>query len=60
MSTTEVDNFRMVYEVLLGLATAGPASSYGMSKSSSSSFGLDFGGLLSGNLETIVGLGKGK
>lgn len=60
MSTTEVDNFRMVYEVLLGLATAGPASSYGMSKSSSSSFGLDFGGLLSGNLETIVGLGKPK
>ena len=52
MSTTEVDNFRMVYEVLVSLATGGPGSSYG--KSTSKSFGLDFGGLISGNLDALI------
>ena len=52
MSSTEVENFRMVYEVLVSLATGGPGSSYG--KSTSKSFGVDFGGLVSGNLDTLI------
>jgi len=52
MSSTEVENFRMVYEVLVSLATGGPGSSYG--KSSSRSFGVDLGGALSGNLDAII------
>lgn len=52
MSSTEVENFRMVYEVLVSLATGGPGSSYG--KSSSRSFGVDLGGALSGNLDALI------
>tara|TARA_R100001224_G_scaffold28350_2_gene15443 strand:+ start:8956 stop:10227 length:1272 start_codon:yes stop_codon:yes gene_type:complete len=52
MSSTDVENFRMVYEVLVSLATGGPGSSYG--KSTSKSFGLDFGGLISGNLDALI------
>jgi hypothetical protein len=53
MSQTEVQNFRMVYEVLLALATSGPGSSYG--KSQSSSRGVNFSALFAPLSGSIIG-----
>jgi hypothetical protein len=53
MSQTEVQNFRMVYEVLLALATSGPGSSYG--KSQSSSRGVNFSALFAPLSGSVIG-----
>ena len=53
MSQTDVQNFRMVYEVLLALATSGPGSSYG--KSTSSSTGVNFSALFAPLSGSVIG-----
>ena len=53
MSQTEVQNYRMVYEVLLALATSGPGSSYG--KTQSSSRGVNFSALFAPLSGSIIG-----
>ena len=51
-SQAEVENFRMIYEVMVGLATGGPASSYG--KTTQTSRQVNLGGLLN-NWQGSVG-----